>query len=76
MSFRVTSKSSQREWSVNSVTKTPLGEDAEYIPTYTSPQLFRWRGHWLEVQGSSDTGSRNNTNHMDGMSASSSIVLT
>lgn len=23
---------------------------ADYVPTYESPQLFRWRGYWVEVQ--------------------------
>ncbi|KAK7464358.1 hypothetical protein VKT23_006525 [Stygiomarasmius scandens] len=26
--------------------------NAEYVPTYESPQLFRWNGYWLEIRRS------------------------
>ncbi|KAJ7465141.1 P-loop containing nucleoside triphosphate hydrolase protein [Mycena latifolia] len=38
--FRVTSKSS----------KLVYWCAADYVPTYETPQLFRWRGYWVEVQ--------------------------
>ncbi|KAF7293851.1 hypothetical protein HMN09_01181100 [Mycena chlorophos] len=49
--FVVTANNSRRKWAV----RTELKEDgtkvnAEYVPTYARPQLFRWRGYWVEIQ--------------------------
>ncbi|KAJ6522300.1 P-loop containing nucleoside triphosphate hydrolase protein [Mycena vulgaris] len=38
--FVVNATNSRRKWSDN----------AEYVPTYEAPQLFRWRGYWLEIR--------------------------
>ncbi|TEB21472.1 hypothetical protein FA13DRAFT_1741880 [Coprinellus micaceus] len=51
--FRVSSKTSQRKWSIG-LTKDSNGkkgevESAEYTPTYDAPQLWRWGGYWIEV---------------------------
>jgi mitochondrial chaperone BCS1 len=27
-----------------------VDENADYVPTYEMPQLFRWNGHWLEIK--------------------------
>lgn len=26
--------------------------NADYVPTYDLPQLFRWKGYWLEIKRS------------------------
>jgi chaperone BCS1 len=49
----VSSKTSQRKWSIG-LTKDSNGkkgevESAEYTPTYDAPQLWRWGGYWIEV---------------------------
>jgi hypothetical protein len=30
----------------------------QYVPKYQTPQLFRWRGHWVEIQRSKDGETR------------------
>lgn len=30
----------------------------QYVPKYQAPQLFRWRGHWVEIQRSKDGETR------------------
>ncbi|THU96877.1 P-loop containing nucleoside triphosphate hydrolase protein [Dendrothele bispora CBS 962.96] len=51
--FRVFATNSKRKWSIGSseinATTTTKGS-AEYVPTYESPQLFRWNGYWLEIR--------------------------
>ncbi|KAF7360859.1 hypothetical protein MSAN_01115500 [Mycena sanguinolenta] len=49
--FVVTAKNSERKWAVKPGSSDPniLGS-AEYVPTYQAPQLFRWRGHWVEIK--------------------------
>ncbi|KAF8920426.1 P-loop containing nucleoside triphosphate hydrolase protein, partial [Mucidula mucida] len=72
MEFQISSKTSQREWTVNSIARNLVEGSVDYIPTYRLPQLFRWKGYWLEVQKSGSHGSQGN----NGMIASRSIVLT
>ncbi|KAK0451219.1 P-loop containing nucleoside triphosphate hydrolase protein [Desarmillaria tabescens] len=47
--FRVTAKSSKREWSIETGPESVQG-NAEYVPEYANPQLFRWEGYWLEIK--------------------------
>ncbi|CAK5271627.1 unnamed protein product [Mycena citricolor] len=51
--FVVSAQNSQRKWSVPSnpttSSSTAVGANAEFVPTFSQPQLFRWRGHWVEV---------------------------
>lgn len=52
--FRVTSKTSQMKWSIGLSTTTSAvkeedDENAEYVPTYSAPQIWRWNGYWIEV---------------------------
>ncbi|KDQ52501.1 hypothetical protein JAAARDRAFT_40099 [Jaapia argillacea MUCL 33604] len=53
--FHVSARSSQRRWGV----KTPAGselvkDNAEYVPVYGEPHLFRWKGYWIEIKKSRD----------------------
>jgi chaperone BCS1 len=51
--FNVTARSSARKWAVNKGTATAIdSENADYVPLYEAPQLFRWNGYWLEVKDS------------------------
>ncbi|KAF9007071.1 P-loop containing nucleoside triphosphate hydrolase protein [Cyathus striatus] len=47
--FRVTAKSSKRQWSVKAGGNTVMGH-AEYVPTYQLPQLFWWDGYFVEIK--------------------------
>ncbi|KAJ3761276.1 P-loop containing nucleoside triphosphate hydrolase protein [Lentinula raphanica] len=44
--FRVSSKNSSRKWGISA---GKISELVEYVPTYLCPQLFRWRGYWVEI---------------------------
>lgn len=48
--FRVSSKSSKLVYGVSVSADPDITGSADYVPTYESPQLFRWRGYWVEVQ--------------------------
>ncbi|KAJ7166454.1 P-loop containing nucleoside triphosphate hydrolase protein [Mycena crocata] len=48
--FRVTSKSSKLVYGVSVSADPDITGSADYVPTYESPQLFCWRGYWVEVQ--------------------------
>ncbi|KAJ7637566.1 P-loop containing nucleoside triphosphate hydrolase protein [Mycena polygramma] len=48
--FRVSSKSSKLVYGVTVSADPDITGSADYVPTYESPQLFRWRGYWVEVQ--------------------------
>jgi len=51
--FTVNAKNSKRKWAVN---EPELEGSADYVPTYELPQLFRWRGYWVEVRRSGSGG--------------------
>ncbi|KAF8239161.1 P-loop containing nucleoside triphosphate hydrolase protein [Tricholoma matsutake] len=54
--FRVNAKNSKRSWGVSMKTKPQhVDENADYVPTYEMPQLFRWNGYWLEIKRSKTT---------------------
>ncbi|KAK0185542.1 P-loop containing nucleoside triphosphate hydrolase protein [Armillaria mellea] len=57
--FRVTAKSSKCEWSIETGPESVHG-NAEYVPEYAKPQIFRWDGYWLEIKRTDGffTGSR------------------
>ncbi|KAJ3730831.1 P-loop containing nucleoside triphosphate hydrolase protein [Lentinula raphanica] len=44
--FSVSSRSSSRKWGI-AIGK--ISELVEYVPTYIRPQIFRWKGHWVEI---------------------------
>lgn len=48
--FRVSSKSSKLVYGVSVSADPDITGSADYIPAYETPQLFRWRGYWVEVQ--------------------------
>ena len=52
--FSVNAKNSKRKWAVS---EPELEGNADYVPTYELPQLFRWRGYLVEVKRS-NTGGR------------------
>ncbi|KAF5346178.1 hypothetical protein D9758_009975 [Tetrapyrgos nigripes] len=52
--FRVFATNSKRRWSIGTggSTKEPGTKkgNAEYVPTYEQPLLFRWNGYWLDIR--------------------------
>ncbi|KAJ7062705.1 hypothetical protein C8F01DRAFT_1134999 [Mycena amicta] len=50
--FVVTASNSRRKWAVATTNDESKRLNAEYVPTYQRPQLFRWRGYWVEIQRS------------------------
>ncbi|KAJ7690475.1 P-loop containing nucleoside triphosphate hydrolase protein [Mycena rosella] len=67
--FVVSAKNSQRKWAVTTADDSTIKCNAEYVPTYQIPQLFKWRGYWLELKRSNDRGAVNvhgvqNTGHI------------
>ncbi|KAJ7644466.1 P-loop containing nucleoside triphosphate hydrolase protein [Roridomyces roridus] len=48
--FRVSSKSSKLVYGVSVSADPDITGSADYVPAYESPQLFLWRGYWVEVQ--------------------------
>ncbi|KAJ2926105.1 hypothetical protein H1R20_g10992, partial [Candolleomyces eurysporus] len=72
--FKVTSKTSQRKWSV-AASPSPETEHAEYVPTYGMPQLWRWNGYWIEVtRGNSPSGNFPPFFDADGSRPGNSII--
>ncbi|KAJ6570726.1 P-loop containing nucleoside triphosphate hydrolase protein [Mycena sp. CBHHK59/15] len=53
--FVVNATNSRRKWSVKTWVDPTIKGNAEYVPTYRLPQLFRWRGHWIEIKRTIDT---------------------
>ena len=57
--FRVTAASSQRKWSVkpnhHTQSQTMDNSIVEFVPIYDAPQLFRWKGYWVEIKRSKGT---------------------
>ncbi|KAJ6547873.1 P-loop containing nucleoside triphosphate hydrolase protein [Mycena sp. CBHHK59/15] len=54
--FTVSATNSRRKWSVKTWVDPTVKGSTEYVPSYQQPQLFHWRGCWIEIQRSSDTG--------------------
>ncbi|KAJ7211718.1 P-loop containing nucleoside triphosphate hydrolase protein [Mycena pura] len=50
--FVVSASSSRRKWAVRAAADAARRENADYVPTYQRPQLFRWRGFWVEIKRS------------------------
>ena len=54
--FRVTAASSLRKWGVrpnhHAQPQAMSSTIAEYVPVYEAPQLFRWKGYWVEIKRS------------------------
>ncbi|KAJ7884938.1 hypothetical protein B0H13DRAFT_2045346 [Mycena leptocephala] len=48
--FAVTASNSQRKWAVRATSDATRKANAEYVPMYRQPQLFRWRGYWVEIK--------------------------
>ncbi|KAJ7249766.1 P-loop containing nucleoside triphosphate hydrolase protein [Mycena haematopus] len=48
--FTVSASNSQRKWAVRAAADATVKANAEYVPMYTQPQLFRWRGYWVEIK--------------------------
>ncbi|KAJ7487025.1 P-loop containing nucleoside triphosphate hydrolase protein [Mycena latifolia] len=62
--FVVTAKNSARKWAVNTAGDNPtIKGNAEYVPTYQIPQLFQWRGYWLEIKRGNDSRTAVNGAH-------------
>jgi len=47
--FIVTARSSKRKWAVTSGPGAMVAGNADYVPSFGAPQLFRWNGYWIEV---------------------------
>ncbi|KAJ6475868.1 P-loop containing nucleoside triphosphate hydrolase protein [Mycena vulgaris] len=56
--FVVNATNSRRKWSVKTSIDPMLKGNAEYVPTYEAPQIFRWRGYWLEIRRSAEGGAQ------------------
>ncbi|KAJ6497945.1 hypothetical protein DFH09DRAFT_336850 [Mycena vulgaris] len=56
--FVVNATNARRKWSVKTSIDPMLKGNAEYVPTYEAPQLFRWRGYWLEIRRSAEGGAQ------------------
>ncbi|KAG6918725.1 hypothetical protein DXG01_012210 [Tephrocybe rancida] len=70
--FRVNEKNSKRKWGLK--LGPEVDGNADYVPTYTMPQIFRWNGYWIEIK-------RNATrqavpDHHQGGYAPSTIYIT
>jgi chaperone BCS1 len=52
--FKISAKTLQRKNGVEAseISKGHNSENAEYVPTYQRPQVFRWNGYWVEVSKS------------------------
>ncbi|KAJ7174695.1 P-loop containing nucleoside triphosphate hydrolase protein [Mycena filopes] len=48
--FMVSASNSRRKWAVRAASDATVKAHAEYVPTYQQPQLFRWRGYWVEIK--------------------------
>ncbi|KAF9267807.1 P-loop containing nucleoside triphosphate hydrolase protein [Marasmius fiardii PR-910] len=48
--FRVNATNSQRKWGIRTRPTGSVKDNAEYVPTYELPQLFRWNGYWFEIK--------------------------
>ncbi|KAF7325509.1 hypothetical protein MKEN_00399900 [Mycena kentingensis (nom. inval.)] len=53
--FIVTAKNSRRKWDVKTWSDPKVKGNAEYVPTYGEPQLFRWRGSFVEIKRSRES---------------------
>ncbi|KAG5653244.1 hypothetical protein H0H81_001501 [Sphagnurus paluster] len=71
--FRVNAKNSQRKWGIQ--LEQEGDGNAEYVPTYDMPQIFRWKGYWVEVKRSRGAGGRQ-SNREPGGQASSTIFIS
>ncbi|KAJ6505739.1 P-loop containing nucleoside triphosphate hydrolase protein [Mycena vitilis] len=61
--FVVTAKNSERKWAVNADSDPTVVGSAEYVPTYQAPQLFKWKGYWVEIKrGNERSGATVNGN--------------
>ncbi|KAJ7487383.1 P-loop containing nucleoside triphosphate hydrolase protein [Mycena galericulata] len=58
--FVVSAKNSQRKWAVDTASDSAMAGNAEYVPMYQIPQLFRWRGFWLEIKRGNGSSAGNN----------------
>ncbi|XP_006455635.1 hypothetical protein AGABI2DRAFT_180594 [Agaricus bisporus var. bisporus H97] len=69
--FKISAKTLQRKNGVEAsqICKGHKSENAEYVPTYQNPQLFRWEGYWIEI---SKTLSSSSYNYQEDRSISSS----
>ncbi|KAI3615012.1 mitochondrial chaperone bcs1 [Moniliophthora roreri] len=54
--FRVSAKSSKRKWAIHPGYEDIGKDNADYVPTYELPQIFRWNGYWLEIKRTKGVG--------------------
>ncbi|KDQ59685.1 hypothetical protein JAAARDRAFT_126837 [Jaapia argillacea MUCL 33604] len=51
--FAIRPKSGARKWGADVTSKEggmQKDEGVEYVPMYSSPHLFKWRGYWFEIR--------------------------
>ncbi|KAK7035646.1 P-loop containing nucleoside triphosphate hydrolase protein [Favolaschia claudopus] len=70
--FVVTANNSERKWAVKTASDPTVVGSAEYVPTYQAPQLFRWRGHWMEIRRGNERGG----NTANGVQQTARIYVT
>ncbi|KAF9450990.1 P-loop containing nucleoside triphosphate hydrolase protein [Macrolepiota fuliginosa MF-IS2] len=76
--FKISAKTLQLMDGIESseVFKGHNSENAEYVPTYRQPQLFRWNGWWIEITRTSQgTPSMGRRNPQPNVSATSSTIF-
>ncbi|KAG6852907.1 hypothetical protein C0991_008250 [Blastosporella zonata] len=71
--FRVNEKNSQRKWGLK--LGPEVDGNADYVPTYKMPQLFRWNGYWIEIKRSSSSR-QSIPDQMQGGYSPSTIFIT
>ncbi|KAJ7142396.1 P-loop containing nucleoside triphosphate hydrolase protein [Mycena epipterygia] len=54
--FVVSASNSRRKWAVRATSDATVKANAEYVPTYKTPQLFRWKGYWVEIKRTGSVG--------------------
>jgi chaperone BCS1 len=77
----VTAKSSKRKYAidVDPVASIPGALNADYVPKWGTPHMFRWRGYWVDVIRSSEneeSGGRRGGPFGMGGSAPGQITIT
>ncbi|KAJ6544509.1 P-loop containing nucleoside triphosphate hydrolase protein [Mycena capillaripes] len=80
--FTVSASNSRRKWAVRATSDDSVKANAEYVPMYRTPQLFKWRGYWVEIKrtgngesGGSLPGPYGMVGHYGGQGSSISITV-
>ncbi|RDB27534.1 putative mitochondrial chaperone BCS1-A [Hypsizygus marmoreus] len=72
--FRVNAKNSQRKWGVQA--ENEIDANADYVPTYEMPQLFRWKGYWVEIKRNKDSRQTFNFSSPSGPKTFATMIIS